>query len=156
MKRRSCIVIVAESFFKTSILYNLHKLGYNAAVMLERSQVTSRPIWHAVGGSHTINDYPNVAKLPQHIIELCKEIRKLTGQNIGLHMTYGIMLAVTKERFGWLKSLLTKGNSTAQDYLPEYTPNADNFLYTEFLTKLLTATRQNFPLFEANASRRRS
>lgn len=156
MKGLPCIFIIAESFFKTSILYDLDKLGYNAAVLLERSQVTSRPTWHAVGGIHTINDYPNVAKLPQHTIELCKEIRKLTGQNIGLYMTDSIMLAVTEERFGWLRPLLTKGKSTAQGCLSEYAPNSDNFLYTEFLTKFLTATNQNFPLFDANASRRRS
>jgi hypothetical protein len=150
------IVIIAESFFKTSIFSNLHKLSYNSGFMLERSQITSRSTWHAVGGVQTINDYPNVAKLPQHTIGLCKEIRKLTCQNIDLHITDGIMLAVTEERFGWLQPLLTKAKSTAQGYLPEYTPNADNFLYTEFLTKFLTATRQNFSLFDANASRRRS
>ena len=156
MKGLPCTVIIAESFFKTSIFSNLHKLGYNAAVMLERTQVTSRPTWHAVGGFQTINNYPNVAKLPQHTIELCKEIRQLMSQNIDLHITDGIMLAVIQECFGWLHSLLTKAKSTAQGYLPEHTPNADNFLYTEFLTKFLTATRQNFPLFDANASRRRS
>ena len=132
MKALPRIVISAESFFKTSIFSNLNKLSYNAAVMLERTQVTSRPIWHAVGGVQTINDYPNVAKLPQHIIELCREIRKLTCQNIDLYITDGIMLEVTEDRFGWLQPLLTKAKSTAQGYLPEYTPNADNFLYTEF------------------------
>ena len=132
MKALPRIVISAESFFKTSIFSNLNKLSYNAAVMLERTQVTSRPIWHAVGGVQTINDYPNVAKLPQHIIELCREIRKLTCQNIDLYITDGIMLEVTEDRFGWLQPLLTKAKSTAQGYLLEYTPNADNFLYTEF------------------------
>ena len=156
MKEPPCIFIIAESFFKTSILHDLHKLGYNGAVMLERSQVTSRPPWHFVGGIHTINGYPNVAKLPQHTIELYEEIRKLAGQNIGLHMTDSIMLAVTEERVGWLRPLFTKCKSNAQGHLPKYTPNADNFLYTEFLTKFLTATRQNFPLVDANASRRRS
>lgn len=64
--------------------------------MLKRSELTSSPAWHAVGGILTIKGEPNVARPLQHTIELYKEIGTLTGQNIGLHMTGGIMQVVTE------------------------------------------------------------
>ena len=58
---------------------------------------------------HTINGDPNVAKLQKYTVELYKEIEAYSGQDIGLHMTSGLMLAATPERFDWFKSLLAKG-----------------------------------------------
>jgi dimethylglycine dehydrogenase len=65
--------------------------------------------WHAAGGMHTINGDPNVAALQKYTVELYKEIEELSGQDIGLHMTGGVMLAATPERFDWLKSIRAKG-----------------------------------------------
>jgi dimethylglycine dehydrogenase len=48
---------------------------------------------------HTINGDPNVAKLQQYTIGLYKEIEELSGQDIGLHMTGGVMLAATARAF---------------------------------------------------------
>jgi dimethylglycine dehydrogenase len=70
------------------ILYHLSKLGCHDAIMLERSELTSGSTWHAAGGMHTINGDPNVAKLQQYTIKLYQEIEELSGQNIGLHMTW--------------------------------------------------------------------
>ena len=78
-------------------------------MLLERSDLTSGSTWHAAGGMHTINGDPNVAKLQQYTIELYKEIEQASGQDIGLHMTGGIMLAATNERFDWLKGIAAKG-----------------------------------------------
>ena len=84
--------------------------------MSEEMQTTARV------GMHTINGDPNVAKLQQYTIELYKEIEQLSGQGIGLHMTGGIMLAATEERFDWLKSVRAKGKYLGMDDLEIITP----------------------------------
>ena len=140
----------------TSIVYNFVKLGCSNTVKRKQSELTFGPTWHAVGGMHTINGNPNVAKPQQYSIELYNEIGKLTGQNIGLHMTPGIMQLVTEERVDWLKSVLAKGKLMAKGYVPEYTGNDDNRWSTALLTRILTANSQKFPLFDTNAIRTRS
>jgi dimethylglycine dehydrogenase len=71
---------------------------------------------------HTINGDPNVAKLQQYTIKLYKEIEELSGQVIGLHLTGGIMLAKTHERFDWLKSVYAKGKYLGMDDLEIISP----------------------------------
>ena len=95
MQDQARVVIIGGGVIGASILYHLSKLGCSDAIMLERSELTSGSTWHAAGGMHTINGDPNVAKLQQYTIELYREIEQLSGQDIGLHMTGGIMLAAT-------------------------------------------------------------
>ena len=109
MKDQARVVVIGGGVVGASILYHLTKLGWNDVMLLERSDLTSGSTWHAAGGMHTINGDPNVAKLQQYTIELYKEIEEASGQDIGLHMTGGIMLAATQERFDWLKSIAAKG-----------------------------------------------
>ena len=58
---------------------------------------------------NTVNGDPNVAQLQQYTIKLYEEIQEISGQDIGLHLTGGVMLAGTEDRFDWLKSLHAKG-----------------------------------------------
>ena len=109
MKSHTQVLVIGGGVVGCSVLYHLTKLGWKDAVLLERAELTCGSTWHAAGGIHTINGDPNVAKLQQYTIELYKEIEKISGQEIGLHMTGGIMLAATHERFDWLKSLHAKG-----------------------------------------------
>src|SRR3989344_9455367 len=99
MKQLAQVVVIGAS-----VLSHLTKLGWRDIVLLERSELTSGSTWHAAGGMHTINSDPNVAKLQQYTIGLYKEIEEISGQSCGLHMTGGIMLAATPERFEWLKA----------------------------------------------------
>ena len=122
MQKQARVVIIGGGVVGASILYHLSKLGCSDAIMLERSELTSGSTWHAAGGMHTINGDPNVAKLQQYTIELYKEIEELSGQDIGLHMTGGIMLAATHERFDWLKSVYAKGKYLGMDDLEIITP----------------------------------
>ncbi len=110
MKSHTQVVVVGGGVVGCSVLYHMTKLGWKDAVLLERSELTSGSTWHAAGGMHTINGDPNVAKLQQYTINLYKEIEKFSGQEIGLHMPGGIMLAATQERFEWLKSIHAKGS----------------------------------------------
>ncbi|MGF6176490.1 GcvT family protein [Ensifer sp. 4252] len=109
MKSHARVVVIGGGVVGCSILYHLTKFGWTDVVLLERSELTSGSTWHAAGGMHTINGDPNVAKLQKYTVELYKEIEEYSGQDIGLHMTSGMMLAATRERFDWMKSILAKG-----------------------------------------------
>ncbi|CAN7513158.1 FAD-dependent oxidoreductase [Rhizobium sp. LjRoot30] len=109
MKSHARVVVIGGGVVGCSVLYHLTKFGWTDVVLLERSELTSGSTWHAAGGMHTINGDPNVAKLQKYTVELYKEIEEYSGQDIGLHMTSGLMLAATHERFDWMKSLLAKG-----------------------------------------------
>lgn len=109
MKSHARVVVIGGGVVGCSVLYHLTKFGWTDVVLLERSELTSGSTWHAAGGMHTINGDPNVAKLQKYTVELYKEIEEYSGQDIGLHMTSGLMLAATTERFDWFKSLLAKG-----------------------------------------------
>jgi dimethylglycine dehydrogenase len=109
MKSHARVVVIGGGVVGCSILYHLTKFGWTDVVLLERCELTSGSTWHAAGGMHTINGDPNVAKLQKYTVELYKEIEAYSGQDIGLHMTSGLMLAATNERFDWFKSLLAKG-----------------------------------------------
>ncbi len=109
MKTHARVVVIGGGVVGVSVLYHLAREGWTDAVLLERSELTSGSTWHAAGGCHNINGDPNVAKLQKYTIELYKEIEELSGQATGFHMTGGVMLASTPERFDWLKSIVAKG-----------------------------------------------
>ncbi|ASJ73690.1 GcvT family protein [Granulosicoccus antarcticus] len=109
MKSQARVVVIGGGVVGCSVLYHLTRFGWTDVMLLERSELTSGSTWHAAGGMHTINGDPNVAKLQKYTVELYKEIEEYSGQDIGLHMTGGIMLAATRERFDWLKSIAAKG-----------------------------------------------
>ena len=109
MKSKFQVVVIGGGVVGCSVLYHLTKLGCKDVALLERSELTCGSTWHAAGGMHTINGDPNVAKLQLYTINLYKEIAEISGQDIGLHMTGGILLASTQERFDWLKSIHAKG-----------------------------------------------
>ena len=109
MQSHAQAVVIGGGVVGCSVLYHLTKAGWTDVVLLERSELTSGSTWHAAGGMHTINGDPNVAKLQQYTIELYDEIEELSGQSIGLHLTGGVFLAATNERFDWLKSMHAKG-----------------------------------------------
>jgi len=115
MKTHAKVVVIGGGVVGCSVLYHLTKGGWTDVVLLERSELTSGSTWHAAGGMHTINGDPNVAKLQKYTVELYKEIEDYSGQDIGLHMTSGLMLAATPERFDWLKGVHAKGRYMGQD-----------------------------------------
>ncbi len=115
MKSHAKVVVIGGGVVGCSVLYHLTKFGWKDVVLLERSELTSGSTWHAAGGMHTINGDPNVAKLQKYTVELYKEIEAYSEQNIGLHMTGGVMLAATPERFDWLKSIKAKGRYLGLD-----------------------------------------
>jgi len=115
MNTHAKVVVIGGGVVGCSVLYHLSKFGWTDVMLLERSELTSGSTWHAAGGMHTINGDPNVARLQKYTVELYKEIEEYSGQDIGLHMTGGVMLAATQERFDWLKSIMGKGRYMGLD-----------------------------------------
>ena len=72
--------------------------------MLERSQLAAGSSWHAAGGIHALNADPNIAALQAYTIDLLSEIQEESGQDINLHMTGGLTMAGTPDRWEWLQS----------------------------------------------------
>ena len=104
MKSHYRVVVIGGGVVGSSVLYHLAKLGWPDCVMLERSVLTAGSSWHAAGGIHALNADPNMASLQAYTIDLLSEIEEESGQNIGLHMTGGLTLAGTPERWEWLQS----------------------------------------------------
>ncbi|MEM6497701.1 MAG: FAD-dependent oxidoreductase [Pseudomonadota bacterium] len=115
MKSHAKVVVIGGGVVGCSVLYHLTKFGWTDVVLCERSELTSGSTWHAAGGMHTINGDPNVAKLQKYTVELYEEIQAYSGQDVGLHMTSGVMLAATDARFDWLKSIAAKGRYMGLD-----------------------------------------
>ena len=104
MKSHYRVVVIGGGVVGSSVLYHLAKFGWTDVVMLERSVLTAGSSWHAAGGIHALNADPNMAALQAYTIDLLSEVEKESGQNIGLHMTGGLTLAGTPERWEWLQA----------------------------------------------------
>ena len=104
MKSHYRVVVVGGGVVGASVLYHLAKFGWKDVVMLERSVLTAGSSWHAAGGIHALNADPNMAALQAYTIDLLKEIQEESGQDINLHMTGGLTLAGTQDRWEWLQA----------------------------------------------------
>src|SRR6201994_3976007 len=115
MKSHAQAVVIGGGGVGASVLYHLTKAGWKDVLLIERAELTSGSTWHAAGGMHTVNGDPNVAKLQQYTIELHKEIKRISGQSCGQHITGGIMLAGTRERLDGLKMAKARGRYLGMD-----------------------------------------
>ncbi|MCY4035738.1 MAG: FAD-binding oxidoreductase, partial [Hyphomicrobiales bacterium] len=104
MKSHYRVVVIGGGVVGSSVLYHLAKFGWTDVCLLERSVLTAGSSWHAAGGIHALNADPNMAALQAYTIDLLSEIQEESGQDIGLHMTGGLVLAGTPERWEWLQS----------------------------------------------------
>ncbi len=104
MKSHYRAVIIGGGVVGSSVLYHLAKFGWTDVCLLERSVLTAGSSWHAAGGIHALNADPNIASLQAYTIDLLSEIEAESGQNIGLHMTGGLTMAGTPDRWEWLQS----------------------------------------------------
>ncbi len=104
MKSQYRVVVIGGGVVGASVLYHLAKFGWTDCCIIERSVLTAGSSWHAAGGVHALNADPNMAALQAYTIDLLSEIEKESGQNIGLHMTGGLTLAGTPERWEWLQA----------------------------------------------------
>ncbi|MCR9071579.1 MAG: FAD-dependent oxidoreductase [Alphaproteobacteria bacterium] len=104
MKSQYRAVIIGGGVVGASVLYHLTKFGWTDIALIERSELTAGSTWHAAAGFHPLNADPNIAALQAYTIKLYREIEEESGQNAGVHMTGGVSIASTPERWEWLKS----------------------------------------------------
>ncbi len=104
MRSHYRVVVIGGGVVGSSVLYHLAKFGWTDICLLERSVLTAGSSWHAAGGFHALNADPNMAALQAYTIDLLSEIEKESGQDIGMHMTGGLTLAGTPERWEWLQA----------------------------------------------------
>jgi dimethylglycine dehydrogenase len=103
MRSHAQVVVIGGGVVGCSVLYHLTKRGIRDVLLIERDVLTSGSTWHAAGGFHTLNGDPNVAKLQEYTINLYREIEAASGQVTGVHLSGGVMLVSTRDRFDWLK-----------------------------------------------------
>ncbi|NND18081.1 MAG: FAD-binding oxidoreductase, partial [Silicimonas sp.] len=104
MKSHYRVVVIGGGVVGCSVLYHLAKLGWKDVCLLERSVLTAGSSWHAAGGVHALNADPNIAALQAYTIDLLAEIQEESGHDIGLHMTGGLTMAGTPDRWEWLQA----------------------------------------------------
>ena len=104
MKSHYRAVVIGGGVVGTSVLYHLAKFGWKDVCLIERDILTCGSSWHAAGGFHALNADPNIAGLQAYTIDLLSEIEKESGQSVGMHMTGGLVLAGTPDRWEWLQS----------------------------------------------------
>jgi dimethylglycine dehydrogenase len=123
MKSHYRVVVVGGGVVGASVLYHLAKLGWTDVALIERAELTAGSSWHAAGGFHAINADPNIAALQTYTIGLYRELEAESGHSVGLHMTGGVNMAGTPERWEWLKSawavFQTMGMESARLVTPE-------------------------------------
>jgi dimethylglycine dehydrogenase len=104
MKDRYRVVVIGGGVVGASVLYHLAKFGWTDVCLIERKVLTAGSSWHAAGGFHALNADPNIASLQAYTIDLLSEIERESGQSVGMHMTGGLTLAGTPDRWEWLQS----------------------------------------------------
>jgi dimethylglycine dehydrogenase len=104
MKSHYRVVVIGGGVVGASVLYHLAKFGWSDVCLIERKVLTAGSSWHAAGGFHALNADPNIASLQAYTIDLLSEIEKESGQSVGMHMTGGLSLAGTPDRWEWLQS----------------------------------------------------
>ncbi len=104
MKSHYRVVVIGGGVVGASVLYHLAKMGWTDVCIVERSVLTAGSSWHAAGGFHALNADPNIAALQAYTIDLLSQIEEESGQSVGMHMTGGLTLAGTPDRWEWLQS----------------------------------------------------
>lgn len=122
MKSHYRVVVIGGGVVGTSVLYHLAKMGWTDVCLLERKVLTAGSSWHAAGGFHALNADPNIASLQAYTIDLLSEIETESGQSVGMHMTGGMSLAGTPDRWEWLQSAYRTFQSIGIDDVRLITP----------------------------------
>ena len=99
MKEHTRVVLIGGGIVGAAVLYHLTKLGWCDVVLVERKQLTAGSTWHAAGAFHAMNSDPNVSRLQAYGISVYKEVEEISGQDVGMHLTGGISLAVPPDRW---------------------------------------------------------
>lgn len=104
MKSHYRAIVIGGGVVGASVLYHLARFGWSEVALIERAELTAGSTWHAAAGFHAINADPNIAALQAYTIRLYRELQAEGQHDLGLHMTGGINMAGTPERWEWLRA----------------------------------------------------
>ena len=148
MKSQYRVVVIGGGVVGASVLYHLAKFGWKDVCLLERAVLTAGSSWHAAGGIHALNADPNMAALQAYTIDLISEIEEESGHNTGLHMTGGLNLAGTPERWEWLQAnyriLQSIGIDDCELLTPEEAQNRCPIMSTDGVIGAMWADREGY------------
>lgn len=148
MKSHYRVVVIGGGVVGASVLYHLARLGWTDVCLIERSILTAGSSWHAAGGFHALNADPNIAKLQGYTIDLLSEVEAESGQSIGMHMTGGMHLAGTPDRWEWLQANYRTFQSIGIDDVhlitPEEAGHLSPVLNTEGILGGMWADREGY------------
>ncbi len=116
------VIVIGGGVVGASVLYHLARKGWTDVALIERSVLTAGSSWHAAGGFHALNADPNIAQLQSYTIDLLSEVERESGQSVGMHMTGGLTLAGTPDRWEWLQSAYRTFQSIGIDDVRLVTP----------------------------------
>jgi len=122
------VVVIGGGVVGCAVLYHLTKAGWTDVMLLERKELTSGSTWHSAGGMHTLNGDPNMSKLQQYTVQLYEEIERISGQDCGIHLPGGLMLADTEVRMDFLRMTQARGRYLGMD-LELITPSEAQSLF---------------------------
>jgi glycine/D-amino acid oxidase-like deaminating enzyme len=106
MKDQYQVVVIGGGIVGCSVLYHLTLRGTTDVALIEREELTAGSTWHAAGGFHAMNADTRIAALQKYTIGLYPQVEAESGLSAGLHMSGGMELAETPERWHWLRSEL--------------------------------------------------
>jgi len=106
VKDRYQVVVIGGGIVGCSVAYHLALRGATDVAVIERRELTAGSTWHAAGGFHAINADTRIASLQKYTIDMYPKVEEESGRRIGLHMSGGVELAGTPERWQWLHSEL--------------------------------------------------
>jgi dimethylglycine dehydrogenase len=106
VRDRYQVVVIGGGIVGCSVLYHLTLRGMTDVALIEREELTAGSTWHAAGGFHAMNSDTRIAELQKYTIGLYPQVEQESGRSVGLHMSGGMELAGTPERWQWLKSEL--------------------------------------------------
>ena len=128
MKSSARVVVIGGGVVGCAVLYHLTRAGWTDVMLLERRELTSGSTWHSAGGMHTLNGDPNISKLQQYTVQLYEEIERISGQDCGIHLPGGLMLADTEVRMDFLRLTQARGRYLGMD-LELITPSEAQSLF---------------------------
>ncbi len=115
MKTSTQVVVIGGGVVGASVAYHLTEAGVTNVVLVERTELTAGSTWHSAGGMHTLNGDPDVASLQRYTTDLYRKLEQVSGQDCGIHLTGGVLLADTPERLDWLKMAHARGRYLGMD-----------------------------------------
>ncbi|MBT4486301.1 MAG: GcvT family protein [Rhodospirillaceae bacterium] len=98
MKTQARVVVVGGGVVGVATLYQLAKMGWHDAVLLERHELTSGSTWHAAGLLPLFNMSYSVGQIHKHSVALYQGLEAETGQAVGFSQVSNIRLAMNQDR----------------------------------------------------------